>query len=51
MGPNLKMEGSSAAKISAQLNAICPIDKLPERRAWRDVCLMKLSQLKKEMDK
>lgn len=51
MGPTPKMEGAAAAEISVQLNAICPIEKLPERRAWRDVCLMKLSQLKREMDK
>lgn len=50
MGPTPKMEGPAAANISAQLNAICPIDKLPERRAWRDVCLMRLSQLKKDME-
>lgn len=50
MGPTPKMEGPTAANISAQLDVICPIDKLPARRAWRDVCLMKLSQLKRQME-
>lgn len=39
--------GPVAADISKQLEEICPLDKLKERRAWRDACLTKLSQLKK----
>ncbi|KAG4066332.1 hypothetical protein HA402_000556 [Bradysia odoriphaga] len=49
MGPTPKMEGPSAEEVSKQLEQMCPIDQLPQRRAWRDACLTKLSQLKKEM--
>ncbi|XP_051169864.1 lambda-crystallin homolog [Leptopilina boulardi] len=50
-GPVPKFEGEMAKKISEQLNKICPLDKLQERRAWRDTALTKLSILKKEMSK
>ncbi|XP_046735435.1 lambda-crystallin homolog [Diprion similis] len=50
MGAVPKFEGEVADKISNQLNAITPIDKLPARRAWRDEALTKLSILKKELD-
>lgn len=50
MGPIPKMEGKQAEIVSKQLNDMVPIDKLQERRAWRDNCLMKLSQLKNEMN-
>lgn len=49
MGPPPKMEGQAADEVSKQLEQMCPIDQLPQRRAWRDACLTKLSQLKKEM--
>lgn len=50
-GPTPKFEGEMAEKISQQLNEICPLDKLQERRAWRDKALTKLSLLKKELNK
>lgn len=50
MGPIPKMEGATAAKISKDLEALCPLDKLQSRREWRDACLTKLSILKKEME-
>lgn len=50
-GPIPKMTGPQAEEISKQLGEMVAIEKLPERRAWRDACLTKLSQLKKEMDK
>lgn len=50
-GPTPKMTGPQAEKISKQLGEMVAIEKLPERRAWRDACLTKLSQLKKEMEK
>ncbi|XP_061378028.1 lambda-crystallin [Danaus plexippus] len=40
----------SAETICAQLNDMVPIERLPERRAWRDACLTRLSLLKKEMN-
>ena len=48
MGPTPKMEGEMAKKVAKELEEMTPIDKLPDRRAWRDACLTKLSQLKKE---
>lgn len=50
MGPTPKMEGEVAKKVAKQLEEMVPIDQLPARRAWRDDCLTKLSQLKKTMD-
>ncbi|XP_033335246.1 beta Hydroxy acid dehydrogenase 1 [Megalopta genalis] len=50
-GPTPKFEGEMADKISEQLNEMCPLDKLQERRAWRDEALTKLSLLKKELNK
>ena len=38
-------------KISNELNEMCPLEKLQERRAWRDEALTKLSLLKKELNK
>uniref|UniRef100_A0A7G3AA09 L-gulonate 3-dehydrogenase n=1 Tax=Lutzomyia longipalpis TaxID=7200 RepID=A0A7G3AA09_LUTLO len=51
MGPTPKMEGPQVAEVAKQLEEMCPLDKLPERRAWRDDCLTKLSMLKKEQEK
>ncbi|XP_029056124.1 lambda-crystallin homolog [Osmia bicornis bicornis] len=48
-GPVPKFEGEMAEKISNELNEMCPLDKLQERRAWRDEALTKLSLLKKEL--
>ncbi|KAJ8667559.1 hypothetical protein QAD02_009222 [Eretmocerus hayati] len=48
-GPTPKFEGEMAEKISNQLNRICPLDKLQERRAWRDLALTRLSLLKKDL--
>lgn len=40
----------SADTICEQLNQMVPIERLPERRAWRDACLTRLALLKKEME-
>lgn len=48
MGETPKFEGPQAKKVAQQLEAMVPIDQLQKRRAWRDMCLTKLSQLKKE---
>ncbi|CAG5107749.1 Similar to CRYL1: Lambda-crystallin homolog (Homo sapiens) [Cotesia congregata] len=50
-GPTPKFVGAAAENISKQLEEICPLDKLQERRAWRDLALTKLSILKKELEK
>ncbi|CAF4899147.1 unnamed protein product [Pieris macdunnoughi] len=44
-------DSKSAESICEQLNKLVPIEKLPERRAWRDACLTRLSILKNEMKK
>lgn len=49
MGDIPKMEGPQLEEVARQLNEITPIEKLPERRAWRDACLTQLAQLKKKM--
>lgn len=49
-GPVPKFVGEMAEKISNELNEMCPLDKLKERRAWRDTALTKLSILKKELN-
>ncbi|XP_014468200.1 PREDICTED: lambda-crystallin homolog isoform X2 [Dinoponera quadriceps] len=50
-GPVPRFVGETAEKISNELNEMCPLNQLQERRAWRDVALMKLSALKKELNK
>ncbi|XP_011139598.1 lambda-crystallin homolog [Harpegnathos saltator] len=50
-GPVPKFVGEMAEKISNELNEMCPLDQLQERRAWRDTALMKLSALKKELNR
>lgn len=49
MGPTPKFEGPQAKEVSRQLEKMCPLEDLQKRREWRDACLTKLSQLKKEM--
>lgn len=45
------MEGPQVLKLADAMNKLVPLDKLQERRAWRDECLTRLSVLKKEMNK
>lgn len=49
--PLQKMEGPKVQEIAKQLENMVPMNKLQDRRNWRDLCLTKLSQLKKEMSK
>lgn len=42
------MGGQVAKDIAKQLEEMCPLDKLVEKRAIRDNCLTMLSILKKE---
>ncbi|XP_021933761.1 lambda-crystallin homolog isoform X2 [Zootermopsis nevadensis] len=49
-GPVPKFEGPLVKEINRQLCTKVPIETLPERRAWRDDCLTKLSILKKQMN-
>ncbi|XP_052862027.1 lambda-crystallin homolog isoform X2 [Anopheles cruzii] len=49
MGPIPRMEGKVAEQVAKELEEMVAIEKLPERRAWRDACLTKLAQLKKNI--
>lgn len=44
-------QSKNAESICDQLNKMVPLNKLQDRRAWRDACLTRLSLLKKEMNK
>lgn len=46
--PLPKFEGPLVKEMAKDLEQMVPLDKLQERRNWRDLCLTKLSQLKKE---
>ncbi|XP_039962597.1 lambda-crystallin homolog [Bactrocera neohumeralis] len=50
MGPTPKMEGPTAVEIAKQLEVMVPLDKLAERRTYRDNCLTQLSILKKKLN-
>ncbi len=49
-GPVPKMEGKTAQLITDFWTEKIPIEKLSERRKWRDERLIALSQLKKKLD-
>lgn len=49
--PLPKFEGPHVLEIAKQLEAQVPLDKLQERKNWRDLCLSRLSQLKQELNK
>jgi hypothetical protein len=49
-GPVPKMEGKTAQLICDDMTKKIPIEKLAERRKWRDERLIALSQLKKKLD-
>lgn len=36
-------------KIATQLEEMCPLEDLEKRRAWRDLCLTQLAQMKKKL--
>lgn len=48
MGPTPKFTGPQVQEIARQMEAMVPLDQLQQRRAWRDMCLTKLAQLKIE---
>lgn len=49
MGPTPRFVGPQVNEIARQMEAMVPIEDLQKRRAWRDMCLTKLSQLKKDV--
>ena len=50
-GPIPKLGGETAEKIFNELSKEAPVDKLVERRRWRDARLAGLAKLKNEMEK
>lgn len=51
LGSPPKMEGPTAEEITKQCDAMVPLDKLAERRLYRDNCLTQLSILKNKLNK
>lgn len=45
-----KMQGPLADQISQELATLVPLDKLQEKRAWRDKCLKELDLVKAKID-
>lgn len=48
-GDTQQLGGPKAVEIFKQLEEMCPLDKLAEKREWRDNCLRHLSMLKKKL--
>lgn len=51
LGPVTRFEGASLENVDKQLTDQVPLDKLQEKRAWRNNCLASLAKLKQEIDK
>lgn len=49
MKPLEQYKGPNMNKIAEQLEQMCPLEDLPSRRKWRDECLTKLAQMKKDI--
>lgn len=47
--PIPKMEGPNMNRIAKELEEMCPLENLQQRRKWRDSCLTQLSQMKKTL--
>lgn len=47
--PLLKLEGEAAQQVVDTMMHEVPLEKLAEKRAWRDRCLMELSAVKEKM--
>lgn len=44
--PLLKIEGQTADKIIESMHKLVPLEKLEEKRVWRDKCLLELLKIK-----
>ena len=51
LGPVTRFEGENLATVNQQLEEQVPLDKLQERRAWRNSCLASLAKLKQDISK
>lgn len=50
LGPVKLFEGASLQNVDQQLTDQVPLEKLQEKRAWRNNCLASLAKLKKEIE-
>lgn len=50
LGPRDHFGEAEAQEVSRQLCEIVPLDKLEERRTWRNTCLASLAKMKQDMD-
>lgn len=50
LGPRDHFGEAEAQEVSRQLCEIVPLDKLEERRTWRNTCLASLAKIKQDMD-
>lgn len=44
--PLLRLEGEAAQQIIDMMTHEVPLDKLPDKRSWRDKCLLELARIK-----
>ena len=51
LGPVTKFEGKDLDNVDRQLTEQIPLEKLQEKRAWRNACLASLAKLKQDMAK
>lgn len=51
LGPVNRFEGDNLQKVNQQLLDQVPLEKLQEKRAWRNNCLASLAKLKQNIDK
>jgi len=51
LGPVTKFEGASLENVHRQLTEQIPLEKLQEKRAWRNTCLASLAKLKQDIAK
>lgn len=49
--PLMRIEGEAAQVIADSMNHEVPIEKLAEKRAWRDQCLVELARIKDKLGK
>ena len=50
MAPVPHLEGETLKEVHKQLCNRIPLEKLQERRQWRDACLTKLAVLKRDVE-
>lgn len=51
LGPVTRFEGVDLQNVNRQLTCQVPLEKLQEKRAWRNQCLASLAKLKQTIEK